>query len=169
MAYIQHAIGIPIPAEQAEVYFDLLGDLPFEALMLSAKSVVLSHKFHTIPPVSELRDAALEIMRPLEDRITAGRAFEMARRAVRCFGYTDREQGMAQLPYLARNVMRQIGWNEFCDSENPEALRAHFFKLFEAEKAGLTRQAKLPANVSTAIDQFREIAKITASKMKGIE
>ena len=46
--------------DQAEVYYELLGDLPLEALQLATKQALLEWVHPSIPPVALLRRHALE-------------------------------------------------------------------------------------------------------------
>jgi hypothetical protein len=58
MAYLGSAVGKEPTREQAEVYFDLLGDLPTDALQLAAKRAALEHKIATLPPAGLIREHA---------------------------------------------------------------------------------------------------------------
>ncbi len=60
---------------------------------------------------------------------TAAEAWEMVRREI------NRVCGMYGTPEIkiapVQKAVDTIGWREICGSDNPEAVRAHFFKVYE--------------------------------------
>jgi hypothetical protein len=50
-------------------------------------------------------------------------------------------------PALAAAVQAMGGWVAVCDSDNPEAFRAHFLRLYEPMAKRQTDEAALPASV----------------------
>src|SRR5262245_2019943 len=83
MAYLESGLNQPLPAKRAEVYWDLLKDLPVDALRLAAKRVLLEHKWATFPSVAELRQAASEVLLGQEAEMSPATAWELAWAAAR--------------------------------------------------------------------------------------
>ena len=58
LRYLVVASGKPMEKETAEVYFDLLGDLPYERLKNAVREAIKESKYPVIPAVGYLRDLA---------------------------------------------------------------------------------------------------------------
>lgn len=164
MAMLSAGIGKPMADDQLEVYFDLLGDLPVEVLRMAAKTVLLEHRYSTIPTIAELRQLATEIMHP-ELKMDAGEAIRIARLAIREYGYMRPIEGLASLPPMIAEAVSRIGWVAFCDSENQEALRAHFTRIYDGLKTSTTRTKNTPAAITAESERLIDMA---ACGMKGI-
>jgi len=161
MSLLAAGIGKAPTTEQVSVYFELLADLPLEALQFAAKRALLEHEFATIPPVGMLRRLAVEFQ--VGGSMTSGRAWEICRAAVRKFGFYAEAEGLRSLPPDAAAVMRQIGWQNFCDSENPDALRARFLEFWSQQEKHGRRNALLPEKMrgqlnSVAAEAVRKIS-----------
>jgi hypothetical protein len=81
MQSIAGAVGKEPSARGAEVYFDLLGDLPLPAFQAAAKRAILEHEYASFPTVAMLRRLAMEAIEATEP--TAGEAFRLACMAAR--------------------------------------------------------------------------------------
>lgn len=155
MAFIAAAIQKPLPKESAEVYFELLGDLPLEALQLAAKRVVLEHRWATFPTVAELREAASDILRGQLSSISAAEAWAAAWQAagridLDVAGSADR--ALAKVPPLVQAAMKAYGIPDLCHGKEPvTVVRSQFMKMFDQLAAKATRQALLPASMQEAI------------------
>lgn len=178
MAVLTAAIARPMAEDQATVYFELLGDLPADVLKLAIKRTLLEHRITTIPTIAELRALATEIMHP-ESAMDSGQAFGLARQAIAGFGWSSQEPGLASLPPLVRQVVRQIGWRVMCESENADAMRAHFVRMFEAARSSVVRTLNQPVALrneirerqalpSGAAPTIQDVVSKTAARMKGI-
>jgi hypothetical protein len=65
-------------------------------------------------------------------------------------------------PAVAAAVQAMGGWVAVCDSDNPEAFRAHFLRLYEPMAKRSSDEAALPASVralaaSAAVKQLGEV------------
>lgn len=166
LAYLVAALQKPISRETAEVYFDLLGDLPIEALRIAAKRVALEHPWATFPSVAELRQAASETMRGRVCEVSPAEAWDLASRVAR---QHDPEQSG---PYWSRGRIWESQWAAITEGVSPLVLRAlrtfgvraicygteptgvirgQFMKLFEQLAARDRREALLPGSVKSAI------------------
>lgn len=157
MAYAEAAVGKPFAADSAEVYFDLLGDLPVETLRVAVKRVVLEHKWATFPSVAEFRRAAAECARG--DIPSAGEAWMMATRACLSCDVDSPgsvERTFAKVPPIVHEAVNRFGFRALYNpGENLEVMRAQFTRIYEEIVAFENRQALLPASLR------REIAKIS--------
>lgn len=155
MAYLSAACGKPMPSEAAEVYFDLLGDLPVEVLRIAAKRVALSHPWATFPSVAELREAGAETMRGKSVELSAAEAWRIAwstagRIDLDVIGSCDR--AMASVPPLVAEAMQSFGIAALCYGKEPVGVvRAQFVKFFEQLAAREKRVALLPPALRESI------------------
>ena len=109
---------------------------------------------------------ACEAIEP--DAGSAADALAAVRKAVRIYGYMRGAEALASLPSDAAAVAAAIGWDAICDSENPEALRAHFLRLWQEHTSRETTQRRLPASVREGQErlQHSEETKRLAGKLR---
>lgn len=119
--------GDPAQLEQTlHVYQQLLADVPGDVLNATAMQHIASNKW--FPTVAELRAGAIAIT--ATQYVPAMEAWGELVDAMLDYGsYAPMPQ--FSNPILAA-VVRQMGWKELCQSENPVADRAHFCQAYEA-------------------------------------
>lgn len=144
VAYLSAAVNKPMAREQAEVYYELLRDLPPEALKAAAKAAVAESRYPTIPTVGTLRELALESEGPVQ--ATWAEAWGATMEAVERYGCGRRGEGLASLPPVARRTAEAIGWRALCDARRSEAdtLRAQFRDAYGAVAEREARCRLLP-------------------------
>lgn len=167
MGYLQAGCGMrepPTPA-QAEVYFDLLGDLPAEAAMTAARMVLIDHVYPNLPPAGAIRKAAVGLG---NIRTDPAEAWAMFLAAVRSYGTGTRRvysafrdptthdcqaSGLASLPPDVQRAARAFGWQTLADT-SPQYLGAaqeRFLRIFQSTADASERQAVLPPSVRDTI------------------
>lgn len=163
MHYISLAINKPLSADSAEVYFDLLGDLPIAVLKLAAKRVCLEHRWANFPTVAELREAAAATQRGEVSALSAAEAWALAWRAI---GRIDLEidgsveRAFKGLPAVVVDALNALGIANLCYGKEPVAvIRAQFVKAFEAIAARQKREALLPAATREAIKATPDVTR----------
>lgn len=168
MAYLATACGASAPTrEQAEVYFDLLGDLPAQLVQSAAKQVAMEHNYPNLPPVGLIRKAAIALREPT----TPGpKAWEMFCKAVSRYGSgrqrlwangrfheIDNEQlGLASLPPDVARAARAFGWNTLCDTtrEDMGIAQTQFLKVYAQLGAHEQREAIMPPDVRALANEL---------------
>ena len=155
MAYIAGGIGKALSQDALEVYFDLLGDLPFKALDAAARKVLLEHKWASFPSVAELRQAASETQRGEVCELSAAEAWRLAWAAV---GRIDLEsEGSLQratknLAPIVLECMQTLGIAAMIGGREPVGvIRGQFLRVFEQLSARDRRKALLPASLKNEI------------------
>ncbi len=155
LAYIGAAIQKPLSQESVSVYWDLLGDIPIDALRVAAKRVVLQHKWATFPSVAELREAAAETMQGRVKDLSAAEAWKYAWRGA---GRIDPEvQGSIEracktLPPLVVEAMQTFGIHALCCGKEPVGVvRSQFMKIYEQLQARTQRERLLPQAVKEQV------------------
>lgn len=172
MAYIEAATGKSVSSDTAEVYFDLLGDLPVGVFQLAAKRVVLEHRWATFPSVAELREAASETAQGAVKPLSAGEAWSIAWKAA---GRIDpeisgsAERGLAGLPELVVEAVRAFGIPALCCGREPVGVvRAQFVKIFEQLAAREKRIALMPPAIRQAVAAIGAGENVAAPRLGAI-
>ena len=157
VAYVATAIDKELPKDRIAVYFDLLGDLPFEVLISAAKKVVLEHPWATFPSAAELRQAASETMRGKVTDLSPAEAWEIAWRVA---GKTDPEsegsfsRATKDVPAIIVEAIKAYGVNSLCYGKEPVAVvRRQFIEIYQQIAAREKRAALLPAKLKKTIEE----------------
>jgi hypothetical protein len=161
MAYLAAASGKSPSEEQTAVYFDLLGDLPLEALQLAAQRALLESSYPTLPPVGVLRKLAVEAMAGSDRQPTADEAWGEVCRLIRDYGLMQGFEVVDEMPDgPLRRTIKALGWASLCDSTEPEIARAQFRKAYEALREKSDRLALLPPDVREMLAHVAEPAEL---------
>lgn len=165
MALVSAGVGIEFTKLQAEVYYELLGDIPADVMRLAAKRAVLEHRYHTLPSVGLLRELAVEIMAPRE--LTADEAWQRVRGALSRICYTMSAEQIREIketvPLVAREVAERMGWANL-GSGKPEVVRGQFLKLYDKRSAERKRVDLLPPKLGAEIEQVAHNLALTEEK-----
>lgn len=169
MAWISLAIGKPIvegageAAERerlarTEVYYEMLGDLPFEVLNIAARRVVASHPWNTFPSIAELRQAAAETLQGRVAQMSGGEAWQIAWKAASKIDPEVEgscERHTKDLPPLVIEAMKNFGLVALTRAD-PNFARPQFLKIWDALTTRENRHALLPMGVKKAIAAISE-------------
>lgn len=162
MAYLSAGIGKEVSSHTAEVYFDLLGDLPLSVLQHAAKRALLEGKYPVLPTVGQLREiAAQAVSGELQGW---SEAWLLARKKASVLAFeldvigTERtelvqERVLQSMPEAVRRAGAAIGWREIAEPRNMEATRAHFRAAYESSAEQNRRQALLPDSLRRQLAQ----------------
>lgn len=143
LAYLGAACGKSVSVEQAEVYFDLLGDLPVAALRAAARLAVLESQYPTLPPPGTLRQLALEAL-AVETVPAPAEALVLVTRVLRAPGY-QLTAALKALPEPVRHAAEAFGWSRLRESTNWTATAAQFRDFYAALAGRARRERLLPA------------------------
>lgn len=148
------AVGRDFSEQQAEVYFDLLADLPVQAVQVAAKLHLLENSYPTLPTVGALRKLATAVTSGSYRQTLAIEAWETAWRAVGRYGLSRERDALASMQASVAKTVAAIGWRSLCDArlDDLDTIRAHFLKSFEAVAGREQRQALLPASMHATIE-----------------
>ncbi len=124
-----------------EAYAEMLRDLPFESLLRAAQIHVYTSPY--FPTIAELRRLATNSNLP-----SAAEAWGEVLRAVREVG----SYGTPSFSHpLISAAVHCLGWVEICRSENPEAVRAHFFQIYEQLLSEAKKLEVLPTSLRSGV------------------
>jgi hypothetical protein len=159
MTYIGIAIGKPLSPEAHVVYFDLLGDLPAEALQTAAKRVLLEHKWNTFPSIAELREASTKTMQAEVVGMPPAKAWEIAWKIAMSTdtereGMFDRMCKRHGATELIIEAIRAFCLVSLCNGEEAVSIiRAQWLKVYEQLADRDKRVALMPPKVREAIER----------------
>ena len=88
------------------------------------------------PTIAALRQEADIVVNGVPPTWADG--WEQTQKAIGRFGYMQREAALSSMDEITRETVRRIGWQQICESENVDALRANFRMVYEA----LSRRAQ---------------------------
>lgn len=141
-----------IPDQDAfNMWFALIGDLPYEVCNVSIQKYMLTNKFP--PTVAEIREIAANVVGG--DPMTWGESWERALNAVRRFGSYNKAAALDSLDPLTRKCVDSIGYMQLCMSENIMVERAHFQKIFEIYAKREQTERQMPLGLQEAISRLQ--------------
>lgn len=141
-----------IPDQDAfNMWFALLGDLPYEVCSVAAQKYMLTNKFP--PTVAEIREMCAGVVNG--DPLTWGESWERALNAVRKYGSYNKTEALNSLDSITRKCVESIGYMELCMSENIMVERAHFQKIFEVFSKREQTEKQMPLGLQEAITKLQ--------------
>ena len=115
--------------EQAmEIWYRKLSDIPVDVLAL-----VVDRWLETKsqpPTIADLRAEAARTVNGETPIWTDG--WEQVRKAIGTYGYMQKEKALASMDELTAATVERLGWQQICESENVDAIRANFRTTYEA-------------------------------------
>lgn len=114
--------------QSMEIWFRKLNDIPVDVL-----AVVVDRWLETKnqpPTIADLRTEASLVVNGAPPIWTDG--WEQVRKAIAAYGYMQKEKALSTMDNLTAATVQRLGWQQICESENPDAIRANFRMTFEA-------------------------------------
>jgi hypothetical protein len=153
-------------AENAiNLWFMMFANDDVEDVKLALYKLISTFEFP--PSIAELRKALAEITTGnLPD---AGEAWGEVVKAIREYGVYREQDALNSMSKLTARVVRQIGWESLCMSDNPMADRAHFLKIYAIAEDKQAEYDCIPEPINQRISEnirknqlqgFNEILKI---------
>lgn len=128
MKYLGTAYNKKYDEEQCQVYYDFLKKYEYQVFNKAVKNLIATHKF--APSINEILDEIAIISIPAL-QLNYDDEWEKVIKAVRHYGTYKQAEGMESLNEPVRTVVRQIGWNRMCMSENIEWERKLFYDMLK--------------------------------------
>lgn len=139
-------------SESAEVWYELLKDIPYE----QAKAAVMKHSLTSkwSPTIAEIRESAVSITEP-EKSWSDG--WEQVRRAIGRYGYCNEADALESMDDITRTVAKRLGWQTICATELDDipSLRANFRMIYEQIQEKHSTDDLLPSEMKEQIDSAR--------------
>lgn len=123
------------PSQEAvEIWYRKLGDIPYD-IMVAVVNRWIETKT-TPPTIAALRQEADIVVNGLPPTWADG--WEQVLKAIGRYGYMRMNAAIATMDEVTAETVRRIGWQQICESENVDALRANFRMVYET----LSRRAQ---------------------------
>ena len=139
-----------IGTEQAlDVWYALLHDLDYQILSKALQQYMLTNKFK--PTVAELREIYAELVSPVISDWSEG--WEKVSKAIGHYGMYQEEAAMESFDEVTKEVVKRLGFQNICLSENIVADRARFAEIYQA----IQRRKRTEVNVGSALPNIRKM------------
>lgn len=119
------------------------------------------------PTANELYQAVKKLHRPVEGDLSPEEAWGVVLQAIRKFGFYRELEAMAALPPVIAAAARAMTWEELCCGENHDALRAHFFRTYEAMRERAVTQRYLPLESNARLEHAGPLVARVLSGLSG--
>lgn len=131
----------------ADLWYAILKDESLKVGQLA----IFKHmtRSHFPPTIADLRAAIVEVT--TEPGLTPMDAWGEVKAAIRRYGWNNEGKAMASMSETTQRVVRSIGYQTLCQSENEMADRAHFLKVFETLDKRAREDALLMPGLRDAI------------------
>lgn len=152
--------------EALDVWYALLHDLDYHILSKALQQYMLTNKFK--PTVAELRDIYTELVNPSISDWSEG--WEKFSRAIGHYGMYQEQAAMESFDEVTREVVKRLGFQNICLSENIVADRARFAEIYQA----IQRRKRTEVNIGSALPNLREmvqnrLAELDQKEQKAID
>lgn len=114
--------------EQATVWYEFFKNEDYEVFRTAVKRVIPKKQF--IPSIAELKSEIALITNPIL-QLNADDEWDKALSTIRRYGRYRKDEAMAALSDHNRAIIKQIGFERICNSENIEWERRLYKELFD--------------------------------------
>lgn len=144
-----------LPNLQAmELWYDQLQDLPYVVAEAILKKWVATNRWS--PSIADFRAEAGQ-MKMGTTKNDWGDGWEQVMRAIHMYGYYQPDAAMESLDPVTRQCVKRIGFQNICLSEDITADRANFRMLYEQISERERKEAQIPDNIKTVIENARSL------------
>lgn len=150
--------------EAMTIWFKKLRDIPYEVM-----SAVVNRWIDTKtqpPTIADIRQEADIVVNGLPPTWADG--WEQVQEAIGRYGYMQREAALASMDEVTAETVRRIGWQQICESENVDALRANFRMVYETMSRRAQEGRMISAGTQERLNAVRAVPQIAdlSDKMK---
>lgn len=157
LKYLGIAYNKEFTEEQATVWYDFFKDEDFNNFRNAVKRIIPKKQF--MPSIAELKSEITLLKNPVL-QIDTDEAWDKAITTIRRYGRYRQDEAMAAMPdEHTRDVIRQIGFERICNSQNIEWERKLFKELFGNKKDNY-EEALLLSEPQMTLSEIARIAKL---------
>lgn len=140
------------PTQEAmTIWYKKLRDIPYEVM-----SAVVNRWIDTRnspPTIADLRAEASVVVNGLPPTWSDG--WEQVQKAIGRYGYMQREAALASMDEVTAETVRRIGWQQICENENVDALRANFRMVYETMARRLQENRLISSGTQQKLEAVR--------------
>ena len=138
-----------IPDEWSlELWYKMLSDIPYEALNLAIQRHISTNRYP--PTIADLRGCMVQ-----EKDWSEGWA--EVKRAISLYGAPREKEALESMSPLTRQIVKRLGFQEICMSENIMVERANFRMIYEQEAKKKSEELRLPETVRARLNGILQI------------
>lgn len=140
------------PSQEAvEIWYRKLGDIPYDVMTAVVNRWI---ETKTSPPtIAALRAEADIVVNGLPPTWADG--WEQVQKAIGRYGYMRREAALTSMDEVTAETVRRIGWQQICENENVDALRANFRMVYETMARRLQEDRLISSGTQQKLDAVR--------------
>lgn len=123
-----------------DFWYTMLQDIPYEI----ADNAILEHICTNVypPNIAEIRKLCVERSQP--PVLSFDEAWGIVQSALTTYGRENPNKAFSIMDDLTLSVVKNLGWNRLCQSENMAADRANFREAYEAKAKQIQNRNQLP-------------------------
>lgn len=114
---------------KVQVWHEMLGDLDYKLVQVAVQKLILESPYP--PAIADIRKQVVEITTPHDEKIDAATAWGEVEKAIQLYGYYREAEAMASMSPRTAKIVKYIGWQEICLSEEPGVVRGQFLKMYQ--------------------------------------
>lgn len=155
-----------IPNDKAiELWFKQLCDLDYNVAELALNIWVSQNKW--APTIADIRQQAAQAVKG--EVPDWGEGWNQVQRAIRFYGMYREAEAMASMDITTADIVRRLGYQNLCTSDNEIADRANFRDLYEKITQRTVMQDVLPVTIREKMQAIRiEAAAAGSSRLVGV-
>jgi hypothetical protein len=140
------------PDATVELWLSMLGEYDFQIVGMAVKRHIAKSVY--APKIAEILECIADITN--EPTILPLDAWGEVTRAIRRYGYMRESEAMESMSEDTKHMVRQIGYQTLCQSENEMADRAHFMNQMTAYQNRKKQDAQISPLFRQAIENKRD-------------
>lgn len=144
--------NMQVTEAMASIWYELLRDIDFATAQVAVKKLLLESPYP--PTIADIRKQVASITSPKQ--LDPAEAWGEVISAIHRYGYYRQEEALASMSPLVAKVVRYMGWQEICASEEPSVVRGQFLKMYQQMQERERQDALLPAQLKAEIDKIAE-------------
>lgn len=143
-----------------QVWFEMLQDIPYQVAQVAVKKLILESSYP--PAIADVRKQVAEVIIPAEEQIDAVTAWGEVINAIHYYGYYRQDEALSSMSPLTAGVVRCMGWQEICTSEELSVIRGQFLRMYEQLSKRKQQEMLLPAGLKKQITEIADRHGLTA-------
>lgn len=138
--------------ESKDLWYAELKDIDFAEAAIGLRKYVQTNKFP--PTIADIRESVAD-NKSADEGWSKG--WESVQRAIRRFGYYDKEGALKSFDSITAEVVKRLGWKEICLTEQDQmmVLRANFRMVYEQVSSKNHEAITISPDVLESIGKIR--------------
>lgn len=123
-----------------EFWYKMLQDIDYQVAENAAMEYISTSVYP--PSIAEIRRLCVE--RCNKPVLPFEEAWGTVQKAIHTYGWNNPDGAYAAMDDMAASIVKNLGWNQICHGENPEANRANFRMAYEEKVKQLQTSRQIP-------------------------